>query len=196
MGSQNHVRIAIRARLDPALLDDTEISLRKRCPTDRAVLTQASLCVRDEVPWFLGFFAVTFTALAILGHVASAHVPGYPLRLRIMPWLFDGLTLGCAVTFFRALYGSTEFRWSDGSLTTLRWLGRRSVMTSTTDPQEVVAIRHTQSQISLEGPQHKVLATPFKTGLLDPPALTHWVAEVLTLAVERGLSQSRSKKAG
>jgi hypothetical protein len=180
----------VRARLDPALIAQADRALDGRVPTDRITREAHGWSIRDEVPWFLLFFAVALGALALLAHIGTIRAPGYPRGLRSLPWVLDIAWLLSASRFARALYGSWSITLAPGALTVLRRWGARVRSELRVDPEDICSVRVCpDGEVRIEGPRQTSLGPAFRAGWLDPPALPRWVAEAVATLAERAQSR-------
>jgi hypothetical protein len=187
-------RRVVRARLDPALVDEATRSLAARSPSDRVRETEDGWAIADEVPWFMLFFAVALCALALLAHVGTVRAPGYPRGLHTLPWALDLAWIASAWRFGRALYGEWSVSRVGASVRFRRaWRGR-VLSESVVDPEDVCSLRvRAERTVIVEGPRQSTLAQAFDAGWLDPPALPQWVADAIATVVERALARAPSQ---
>jgi hypothetical protein len=183
---EDRPRRLVRARLDPALIEQATRALSARAPTDRIVEGPRGWSIRDEIPWFLLFFAVALGALAALAHIGTVRAPGYPRGLRSMPWVLDLAWLICAARFARALHGSWSIVLDQGALCVQRaWRGMIQSELRV-DPEDICSVRvSADGEVRIEGPRQAILGRAFRAGWLDPPSLPSWVADAVATLAER-----------
>jgi hypothetical protein len=184
------LRRGVRARLDPELVRESIAALTTRAPTDRIRATERGWEVHDEVPWFVLFFAVALLALALIAHAGTARAPGFPRTFRVIPWLLDLGCLASGYLFARRLWGSMSIALEGDALVIERTFRGKTVSVARLDPEEIQAVRVLEDRVvSIEGPRNQTLATVFRAGLLDSPALARWIADSVVALCERALER-------
>jgi hypothetical protein len=184
------VRRGVRARLDPSLVQESIDALTERAPSDRIRPTERGWIVRDEIPWFVLFFAVALFALALLAHAGLARAPRFPRSFRVLPWLFDLGWIASLWLFVRQLWGELSLSLEGEALVIARLFRGRPVKSTHLDPEDVLAVRVTDDRVvSIEGPQNQKPVTVFCAGPLDPPTLAKWIADCVVSLCERAQSR-------
>lgn len=184
------VRRGVRARLDPSLVQQSIDTLTERAPSDRIRATERGWVVRDEVPWFVLFFAVALFSLAAIAHAGVARAPRFPHSFRVLPWLFDLGWVACVWLFARQLWGALSISLDGDTLRIERLFRERPVKSHSIDPEDVLAVRVADERtVSIEGPQNQKALTVFTAGPLDPPTLPKWIADCVVALCERAQSR-------
>lgn len=184
------VRRGVRARLDPSLVQESIDALTARAPSDRIRATERGWIVRDEIAWFVLFFAVALFALALIAHAGVARAPRFPRSFRVLPWLFDAGWIASLWLFARQLWGELSISLEGETLVIARLFRGRPSKSTQLDPEDVLAVRVADDRVvSIEGPQNQKPVTVFSAGPLDPPTLARWIADCVVSLCERAQSR-------